>query len=153
MRKEEREHMRQFAEEYMRLAIECRAKYHDARSAIANLDKAIRISPDYVEALTMRADLYTSQKKYENALEDCKAALAYSQNNIDILVQTADIQVAMKHYEESYKTLHKAFRLAPEDVRILKMLSFVCLKLGEEEESMMYDGILENLDNSDLLDD
>lgn len=150
VRKEEREHIHKYAVEYFSMAVDCKTKYKDNKAAIANLNKAIDISPDYVEALEMRADLRNRQKDHEGALEDCKAALAYSKRNLNVWLLRAKIEYKMKRTNDSYNSLLAAFKIDSSNEKVITLLRDICYELGENDDAAMYDSLLNgNLDNDD----
>ncbi|MDO4462066.1 MAG: AAA family ATPase [Bacteroidia bacterium] len=141
-RKEERAHMRKYAEEYYAMAIECKTAYKDNKSAIANLNKAIDISPDYAEALTMRADLRNREKDFEGALEDIKVAALYDKRNVKLLTTKAKIEYKMHRTNDAYNTLLSAFRIDSSNTKIITLLRDICYELGENDDAAMYDSLL-----------
>lgn len=146
MRKEEHQHMRKYADEYFAMAVECKTNYKDVKAAIANLNKAIDISPDYVEALEMRADMRNRQKDYEGALEDCKAAIAYNKRNKKVYLMKAKIEYRMKRVNDSYNSLLAAFRIDSSDRKVITLLRDICYELGENDDAAMYDELLNGYD-------
>lgn len=147
IRHEEHQHMRKYAEEYFAMAVDCKTKYKDTRAAVANLNKAIDISPDFVEALEMRADLRNRQKDYDAALEDCKTALAYSKRNLKLYLLKAKIEYKMKRTNDSYNSLLAAFRIDSSDRKVIQLLRDICYELGENDDAAMYDSLLQDYDN------
>lgn len=147
LRKEEHEHIRKYAEEYFSMAVECKTAYKDIKAAIANLNKAIDISPDYVEALEMRADMHNRQHAYDLALEDCKTALTYNKRNIKVLILKAKIEYKLKRTNDSYNSLLAAFRVDPSNRRVITLLRDICYELGENDDAAMYDNLLSQYDS------
>lgn len=147
LRKEEHEHIRKYAEEYFSMAVECKTAYKDIKAAIANLNKAIDISPDFVKALEMRADMHNRQHAYDLALEDCKTALIYNKRNIKVLIQKAKIEYKLKRTNDSYNSLLAAFRVDPSNRRVITLLRDICYELGENDDAAMYDNLLSQYDS------
>ncbi|HEX3664000.1 MAG TPA: tetratricopeptide repeat protein [Rhizomicrobium sp.] len=80
-------------------AYEGRSLAHLARGeadlAIADLDEAIRLKPDYIAALLNRANAYETKRQYDEAIADCTAALRISPENTTALNDRANIYARM----------------------------------------------------------
>ncbi len=136
-----------FAQEYYLLSVECKHKYGDNRSARANLNKAIRLAPEYVDALKLRAEIELETGDYDQALEDATAAIAASANPCDALKLRANVHCKMRNLGNAYNDLMKAMRINDEDAETYRMLSEICRKIGEDEDAERYENIADALDD------
>ncbi len=131
----------EFAAEYYTLAKQSRHKYHDNRSAIANLNKALRMQPNNVDALLMRCEINTETGDYEQALTDATTAINTDKNNPNLLRNRANIHIKMRNYGNAYNDLMAAMRQNDQEPQTYHLLASVCEKLGEPDEAQRYRNI------------
>lgn len=143
----------EFAHEYYLLAVECRHKYNDMRSARANLNKAIRLSPDYVDALVMRCEVELEAGDYDQALEDAKAAVKTNRHDPVLLCNRAKVHIKMRNFGNAYNDLLAAVRENDRDASTYRMLSDVCHRLGDDDEADRYRNIANALEGNYDIDD
>ncbi|MCQ2229579.1 MAG: AAA family ATPase [Bacteroidales bacterium] len=136
----------EFAHEYYLLAVECKHKYGDSRSSRANLNKALRLSPDYIDALVLRCELELETGDYEQALADANAAVKADKRNEALLRNRAQVHIKMRNYGNAYNDLLAAMRYNDQDAVTYRLLSDVCHRLGDEEESERYRNIADALE-------
>jgi len=143
----------EFAHEYYLLAVECKHKYGDNRSARANLSKALRLSSDYVDALVLRSQLEVEAGDYDQALADANAAVKADKRNDALLRNRALVHIKMRNMGNAYNDLLAAVRLNDEDATNYRLLSDVCHKLGDDDESVRYGNIADALEGKTDIDD
>jgi Tetratricopeptide repeat. len=120
----------EFAREYFLMANECVVKFNDNRSALGNLNKAIKLNPKFFDALLRRADIYASTGEYENAIADYSTALVVNKKSYDALCGRGKAYFNLHQNNASYNDLLKATRLEEQKTRSLFHLAKVMFKLG-----------------------
>lgn len=137
----------EFAHEYYLLAVECKHKYNDNRSARANLNKAIKLAPDYVKALLLRAEIELEAGDYDQALADTTKAVETDAKSTKSLRARAKVHIKMRNYGNAYNDLISAVRENDREVDTYRMLADVCKRLGDDDESERYGNIADALED------
>lgn len=130
-----------FAQEYFTLAKQSYHKYHDKRSAIANLNKALRLQPDHIAALIMRTEINLASGDYQQALTDADTAVEANKHDLSALHNRANVHIKMRNYGNAYNDLLKAMHLNDHDPHTYHILATVCDRLGENDEAERYRNI------------
>ncbi len=138
-----------FAQEYYLLSVECIHKYHETQAAIANLDKCLRLAPDHVEALLLRAAIRCDTGEYEDSIADCDEAVRVNPQNVKALYQRARVYVKLRNFGQAYIDLIKVISLDDVNASAYRLLSDVCRYLGEDDEAQRYDDIADAIENID----
>ncbi len=135
----------EFAREYFLMANECVVKFNDNRSALGNLNKAIKLNPKFFDALLRRADIYASTGEYENAIADYSAALVVNKKSYDALCGRGKAYFNLHQNNASYNDLLKATRLEEQKPEAYFILAKVCLKLGEKDQARTFKRLARDL--------
>lgn len=136
--------LNQYAEEYFQLAKQC-IEMDDPRAAFANLDKAIRMNPRYVEALTQKAILLLAQGKLRNALKTVNLSLDIIPTHFKSIYTRGKILFRMQEYEASVNDLDRCTSLKPQNISAHQLLGDVYSAMGEEEKAALQWEIAERL--------
>lgn len=144
-----RKNVNVFAREYFLMANECEVKFKDVRSAIANLNKALQLNPEFIDALSRRAFLLFDSGDFEAAETDCSAILRIKQRHFSALLLRGKIRLHNKHFEASYQDLLEAAHLRKSNPEVYHVLSKVCAKLGEKEKALDYKNIARALEEEE----
>ncbi len=143
---EYRDNVEEFAREYYLMANECEHKFNDSRSAIANLNKAIKLNPEFLDALFRRASLLKSTGDISGAEADCSKILKIKQRHFKALLLRGKIRLLLNNLTGAYQDLLEALNLRKTNAEVYKALSLVCAKMGETEKSKEYKNIARSLD-------
>ena len=108
---------------------------NDPTKGLSNLDKALKLKPDFVEARSARGALYYLQGKPDAAVPDLEAAAASDPENGLILDRLGQAYRALDRLEDSIRTLRKASQLAPEEPTIVLHLANALAEAGKDQES------------------
>lgn len=135
-----------FAREYYLMANECEVKFGDNRSAIANLNKALQLNPEFVDALLRRANLLKATGDAKGAEADCSAILKIKQRHFKALLLRGKIRLQLNNLSGAYQDLLEAQNLRKSNAEVYKILSKVCAKMGETEKSRHYKNIARGLE-------
>ncbi|HHU58401.1 MAG TPA: AAA family ATPase [Bacteroidales bacterium] len=146
---QQRKNTLEFAKEYYLMANECALKFNDKGAAVANLNKALRLNPDYPEALLRRAELQESEGAFKKAEKDCTALLKIKQRNFEALLLRGKVRLALRLYEAAHHDLLEAKNIRKKNADVYYLLSKVCKKLGEDEQAHSYRNIARALDEED----
>lgn len=144
-----RKNMEVFAREYFLMANECEAKFNDPRSAIANLNKALKLNPEFLDALMRRALLLFESGDVKGAEKDCSAILKIKQRHFRALLLRGKIRLQKNKLEAAYQDLLEAMNLRKTNAEVYYELSKVCAKMGEKEKARDYKNIARALDDND----
>lgn len=140
-KQESKKAIAEFAREYFTLAKQSWHKYHDSRATIANLNKALRLQPDYISALIMRTEINLELGDYTQALADANYAVEHDKHNTATLRNRAMVHIKMRNYGNAYNDLTAAIRLNDQESQTYHTLATVCDHLGEPDEAQRYRNI------------
>ncbi len=144
-----------FAYEYYLMAAECLHQYSDTRSAKANLNKAIGLSPDYTDALMLRGEVELKTGEYEDAVTDITKALQDAKSlkgakRINALRLRADAFIALRNWRNAYLDLIDVLRRKKDrDKQTLLKMANVCKKLELNDEAQAFRAAADNFDYDD----
>ncbi len=135
----------EFAREYFLLANECMVKASDRNAAIANLNKAILLHPEFFDAIYKRAGLRVELLDYEAAEKDYTLAIKLKPRKFKAYYSRGRTRMLMNNNNGAYNDLKKAIRLRDDYADAYYYLSKVCEKLGEDDEAEDYRNMSGNL--------
>ncbi len=107
----------------------------DPVQALAHLDKAIELQPDFAEARSNRGNLSYQQGRPEAALPDLEFAAGRKPDDAITLDRLGQTYLALDRPADAVRVLRRAAGLAPEDGRMLLHLGRALADAGEVEES------------------
>lgn len=139
----------EFAREYYLMANECEVKFKDERSAIANLNKALKLNPVFLDALLRRAILLKNTGDTNGAEADCTAILKIKQRHFKALMLRGKIRLQLNNLNGAYQDLLEAQNLKKNNPEVYKILSKVCAKMGETDKSREYKNIARSLEQQE----
>ena len=135
----------EFAREYFLMANECLAKAKDKKAAIANLNKAILLNPDFFDALFKRAGLKVETGDLEGAEADYSLAGKLKPRTFKVYYNRGRTRLLMKNHNGAYVDLKKAINLKDDHAESYYYLAQICDKMGEKDEAERYRNISANL--------
>jgi tetratricopeptide (TPR) repeat protein len=77
-------------------------------------EKAVKLNPDYAEAINNLGTIFYSRKSYRRAISQYKKALRITPESASILSNLGTAHFARKNYDEAFKSYQEALRLDPE---------------------------------------
>lgn len=134
-----------YAREYYLMANECMVKFNDARSAIANLNKAIELNPRFFDALMRRAAIKVETSDEEGAEEDYTKAIKLQKRSYSAHYNRGRTRLLLKKYTGAYNDLLVAIRLDDDKAEAYFFLGEACDGLGETDRASDYRNMAENL--------
>ncbi|MCU4176200.1 AAA family ATPase [Carboxylicivirga sp. N1Y90] len=143
--KRQQDNVEEFAREYFLMANECIVKYKDTRSAMANLDKALKLSPKFMDALLRRASLHTELGDFLSAESDYTKAHKIKRRSYPVLFNRGCNRLFLKNYEGAYNDLLAASNIRRNSAEAYFYLSEACFKLGDNEKAQEFKDIADNL--------
>jgi len=91
--------------------------YHqmlDLDNARKYYDQAIKLRPDYAEAINNLGTIYYARKSYRRSITQYKKALRLTPDSASILSNLGTSYFARKNYELAFETYQQALKLDPE---------------------------------------
>lgn len=147
--KQNQQNVEEFAREYYLMANECEVKFKDDRSAIANLNKALKLNPHFIDALLRRATLLQKTGDTASAEKDCSTLLKIKQRHFKALLLRGKIRLQLNNLEPAYQDLLEAMHLRESNPEVYKVLSKICTKMGETEKAKTYKNIGKALEENE----
>ncbi|WP_282038786.1 AAA family ATPase [Saccharicrinis aurantiacus] len=135
----------EFAREYFLMANECIVKAGDKTAAIANLNKAILLNPEFFDAIFKRAGIKVELKDYDGAEADYSLARKLKPRTFKVYYNRGRTRILSRNYNGAYNDLKKAINYKEDHAESYYYLSQVCEKMGEKEEAEHYRNMAGNL--------
>ncbi len=107
----------------------------DPQRAFAELNKAIQLRPDYVEAHLIRGALYQRQGRPAEALPDLEYVVKESPDDVEALDLLGQTYLSSDRPADAVKVLQRAYEKSPDSSKILMHLGNALRNSGREEES------------------
>lgn len=140
-----REIQKEYAREYYLMGNECITKARDARAAIRNFDKALKLDPTFVDAWIRKGvTLLDSGEDYE-ALLCLNKAVKLSRNSFKARYNRGKSYLSLKYYEEACADFRKAVSLKPKHIASHEYLAETYLHLDEKDLSRKHKEIADAL--------
>jgi tetratricopeptide (TPR) repeat protein len=98
-------------------------KKGDVASAKQKLDTVLQRDPTFWPALYVRAQIYSSQGKYDLALTDCNEALRHDRSVVEAALLRANINARLGKYAEAVKEYDFLVSLHPRKVTLARILA------------------------------
>ncbi|MBN2296725.1 MAG: tetratricopeptide repeat protein [Pirellulales bacterium] len=108
----------------------------DPKKRMADLEEALKISPQMVEALRARGFHYASMKKSEEALKDLRAAEEIDPDHPATVEAMALLLARMKMYDEALEKLDKLQKLQPQLITPLLLKAQIHAARLKKEEAL-----------------
>ncbi len=124
-------------------------KKKDALNAIIH---ALKIAPNYPEALKLKADILLSLKRYYEALSELKKALKIDETDPEIYFNIATIYYNIKQYDKALESINEAKRVSNgDDEQIYELSSNINSKLDNLDDAIsdIDNAIKYSVDDSD----
>jgi len=144
---QQQQNVAEFAREYYLMANECEVKFKDQRSALANLNKALSLNPEFIDALVRRGNLLTNTGDLDAAEKDFSKVLNKKHRHFSALCGRGKVRFQKRHFSGAYHDYLKASHLEQSDPDVFKSLGDVCARMGEMEKAQTYWNIAADLDD------
>ena len=147
MQKEMEEHqrtLRRFSDEYVRLA-EQSQEMDDARSALANYDKALQLFASNTEALIGKARVQLSQRHLQRALTTVNEALQLAPHSFKALYTRGKILFQQRNLEAAAADLDRCTSLRKENISAHQLFGDILAAQGDEDAAAVQWAIAEQL--------
>lgn len=108
-------------------------RYEDA---IAVLDKALQIQPDYPEALVQRGQALAQLQRYDDALKVFDEALKIKSNYSDAWYHRSLVLEKLQRHEEALASIDKAVAIASDHADTWYHRAVILEKLQRDEEAL-----------------
>jgi len=143
--KRQQKSVEEFAREYFLMANECMVKFNDKPSAMANLNKALKLKPLFFDALIRRAGLHVETGDLESAEKDYTKAHKLKRKSYKVLYNRGRTRLELGKYEKAYNDLLQATRVKKDKAEAYYFLGEACQKLGDHQKAQDYKNIAEHL--------
>lgn len=101
-----------------------------AKEAIAEIERAIKLDPNCTEAYTLRAVIRGNLNDFKNSDLDFQKALSLDPKSSDIYASRGELYLVRSMYKEAEKDLSKAIMLDPTTLDNYRMRSMAYRELG-----------------------
>ncbi|MCT4646423.1 MAG: AAA family ATPase [Carboxylicivirga sp.] len=143
--KRQQKNVEDFAREYYLMANECMLKFDDKPSAMANLNKALKLKPQFFDALFRRAGLHVEMGDLKNADKDYTKADRIKKKSYKVKYNRGRTRLELKQYEKAYNDLLQATRIKKDKADAYYYLGEACEKMGDMNKALEYKNIADHL--------
>jgi len=114
--------------------------------AIAPLQEALRLEPNYDSAAFALGRAYTDLEQYKNALEPFQRAVRLKPNDPDYQCRLGDANLLLGDYPSAVAALQQATRLKPDYAECHSLLGLAYVAAGNKEQALQVYKRLQALD-------
>ena len=104
--------------------------------ALELCDEALRLNPEYVEALLLKADIYSIIDKNTRALHYLNQAIQIEPNNLDIKLAFGNYYLTTGENEKAFKYAQDVMRQNPQNIDCNILMGKIKLKNGDTQEAL-----------------
>ncbi|MDF9830994.1 tetratricopeptide (TPR) repeat protein [Parabacteroides sp. PF5-6] len=140
-----REIQKEYAHEYYLMGNECITKARDARAALRNFDKALKLNPSYTDAWVRKGVTLLDMDEDYEALSCLNKAVKLSPQSFKARYNRGKCHLGMQQYEEAVNDLLKAVALKNKHIAAHEYLAEAFLHLGEKELAQKHQDIADDL--------
>ena len=143
--RQQRESLKKYADEYLRLGNECITQAHDSHAALANYDKALQLYPAHTEVLVRKGVTLHNEHEYEAAIRCFNEAVRLSPTLFKAVYNRGKTLLAQKRPAEAAADLDKATTLKPRHAKAHQLFGDALYALKKEDDAALHWEIAERL--------
>ena len=143
--RQQRESLKKYADEYLRLGNECITQAHDSHAALANYDKALQLYPTHTEVLVRKVVTLHNEHEYEAAIRCFNEAVRLSPTLFKAVYNRGKTLLAQKRPAEAAADLDKATTLKPRHAKAHQLFGDALYALKKEDDAALHWEIAERL--------
>ena len=137
--------LEKYAKEYYQMGNECITLAHDTRAAIANYNKAIELTPKYVDAWVRKGVTLYSEKNYYEAEKCFNEAVRLSPMLFKTVYNRGKNRIELNNMEGAASDFDRATGIKPEHIKAHELYGDVLSRLGKTDEAALQWAIAEEL--------
>ncbi len=132
------------AKEYVEMGDEC-VEIGNSEAALANFEKAIRISPECVDAMIGKARLLLEEHQLRKALTVVNKVLKIQPHKMKNIYWHAKVLFAMNRYDEAVNDLERCTSLNPDSISAHLLYGDVLSAMGDDVNAAIHYAIADRL--------
>ena len=132
---EQQQRMAAYAHEYYLMGNACITDAHDARAALANYDKALRLDPGHTDALVRKGLTLFGMGRTDEALDCLHEAVRRRPADFKAVYNRGRVRLLLGQAEEALSDLDRATSLRPDHATAHRLLGNALQALGREDEA------------------
>lgn len=137
--------LEKYAKEYYAMGNSCITEAHDAKSAIANFDKAIELYPTFVDAWVRKGVTLMDIQEWDKAQHCLMHASKMSPSHFKARFNLGRLYIEKGMYQEAINELSHATSIKNDHARSHDLLGDCFASLGDEEKADIHWAIAEQL--------
>ena len=141
----QRTDLQKYAREYYMMGNECVTRMHDTQAALANYDKAIELSPDYVDAWVRKGITLFNADRIAEAETCLNHAVKLRPQEFKAVYNRGKLRLHTDDTEGALADLDKATSLKPQHAGSHEAFADALTKAGKENEAALHYRIAEEL--------
>lgn len=141
----QQERLQKYAKEYLLMGNECITQAHDARAALANYDKALDLSPLYVDAWIRKGITLFNCKEYFDADTCLSTAVRLRPSEFKAVYNRGKLRLKTDLIEGAIADLDRATSLKPDHAGAHELFGDALMKAGKEVEAALQWRLAEEL--------
>lgn len=144
---EQSDAVKEYAREYYLMGNECITVARDARSAIANFNKALKLNPAFLDAWIRKGVTLYDSGEYFDAEYSLNEAVRLSPLSFKALYNRGKNRIALKEYEGAVSDFDKAHGIKPNHIGTLELLGDAYNHLGNLKMAQKYWDMAQDLED------
>ena len=108
----------------------------DDESRLADLNQAIKIDPNNLDAIRIRGAFYLQNNQADKAIEDFKMWLDNDKENLSAYYVVAQSLMAMQKFDDAIDILNKAIEVNPDEARSYKERARVFMAQDKKDKAI-----------------
>jgi tetratricopeptide (TPR) repeat protein len=116
----------------------CKLQLLNYKEALADVNTALALKPEYLKCHAMMARIFLQQKKYDECIARCDTALKIMPSNDEIILIKADAQRGLKKYDDALTSLRRMLENNPRNTDVLKGLGATFIKKKTWDSAAYY---------------
>lgn len=104
--------------------------------ALANLNQALQLRPDYPAALNNRGATYDALERYDEALADYNRALELRPDFPEALNNRGNVYLGIERFENAVDAYNRVLQIKPDDLNALNNRGVTYMKLKRYKEAL-----------------
>ena len=131
------QHLNKYALEYVQLGNDCITQAHNAKAAIKNYNKALKLNPNCIDALVRKGITLMNTGNTAEAEQELNKAVELSPISFMALYNRGKLNMQLERYEMAVSDFDKCVSIKPKHANAHQLFGNALNELGNEEAAQI----------------